>query len=164
MARVNVLQNLVPTTDGALLAAFGVLFGWMTDISNVVLLIALGGFFLLDLLTGMAKCYMHNPHDWFDGQVLLNGIIKKMLMFMLVLMAGLMDGLGTMIPTLGETTTALSPVTKSVLSLLIVGQLGSILKNMRRAGVSTPALDFLARRIGGEDTKEVPAQKRDSER
>jgi len=163
MSKVTtVLQNAgLPSTEtGGLLAALGVLLAWATDFTNLVGLLALGGFFLFDMIAGMGKAYNRSPQDWYDGNVMIHGLVRKMLKVMLVLIAGMMDGLTTLIPALAQASESLTPVTKTVLSALIVGEIGSILQNIRKAGVSNPALDLLSRRIGGEETKDVPTQKR----
>jgi len=157
------LQEIgMPVQDTALVVAtVGTITSAVFNVQNVALLIALIVVFVLDMLAGMAKCYIRNPDDWYDGQVMIRGVVRKLLMMALVVLAGMIDSLAILVPSFSTYVIELTPITKAVLCLMLVGQMGSVLKNIRRAGVRTPALDLLVKRIGGEESKEIPAVKRE---
>src|SRR5690606_22973363 len=144
MLKQEVPMDATTVTIAAVVAVFAPL--WTP--ANVALAIM---FFLsctLDHVCGIGAAYVEGQSGtWWDGRKFWTGIVKKLLLFSLSIVAALVDVAAALVPAF-EALENTTPAAKFVLAALIMGQFHSIVRNVKRATGGGPVIDFLLRKLG----------------
>lgn len=145
------LRNALQTTPenvtlaAMLAAAAGTVFAPMNVLLGILWIIAV----VADQLSGMLRAYVEAApgEDWFRWDKVVQGLARKGLVLMALIVAGSIDVALAHLGTFGDAIEDITPLTKGALAYALLAVWGSILQNAARVKEARGLAEFIARRL-----------------